>query len=63
MIEVIIELDEVKGIQLQDEYIKNRLRKAGIPVSGFFSIKSQIKQGQLTKHTLTDQLIKYVWSE
>ena len=63
MIEVIIELSEMKGIQNQDEYVKNRLRKAGVPITGFFSLKTQVTKGQLTKYKLTDELFKFVWSE
>lgn len=63
MIEVIISQDEMKGIQQQDEYVKNRLRKAGVPITGFFSFKSQVTKGQLTKYKLTDELVKFVWSE
>jgi hypothetical protein len=63
MIEIIVTNDELKGIQNQDEYVKNKLRKAGVPVTGFFSFKSQVKKGQLTKYTLTDEIVKFVWSD
>jgi hypothetical protein len=63
MIEVEIFLDELKGIHHPDEYVKNRLRKAGIPITGLFNPKSSVKNGQLTKHTLTENVVKYVWSE
>ena len=63
MIEVEINIHELKGIQYQEEYIKNKLRKAGVPVSGFFSLNSQVKRGQLTKWAMGEELIKFVWSE
>lgn len=63
MIEVIISQDELKGLQHQAEYIKNKLRKAGVPVTGFFSLNSQVRSGMLTKYSLGEGLIKFVWSE
>lgn len=63
MIEVEIFKDEMKGIQHQEEYIKNRLRKAGVPITGFFSFNSNVKKGSLVKYQLTDNVIKFVWSE
>ena len=62
-IEVIIDRAELKGIHHVDEFIKSKLRAAGVPVSGFFSVDEKVPNGQLTKYTLTDKLIKFVWSK
>lgn len=62
MIEVIIEAKELKGIHHPDEYVQNKLRKAGVPISGFFNVLSEPRNGQLTKYTLTENITKFVWS-
>lgn len=63
MIEVVIDTEELKGIHHPDEYVQNKLRNAGIPISGFFNVKSNVKNGQLAKYTLTERLTKFLWSK
>jgi hypothetical protein len=61
VIEVTVDISELKGIHHPEEYIQNKLRKAGVPISGIFSLKAP-HNGQLTKYKLTDKLYKFVWS-
>lgn len=63
MIEVIVTKEELKGIQGEDIYIQNKLRHAGIPITGFFSFNEHLSRGSLIKEQLTDDILKYIWSE
>lgn len=62
MIEVIIEKYEVEKLPMPELYVKNKLIKAGIPITSFFKPFSEVKTGTLTKHTMTDTVTKYSWS-
>jgi len=63
MLEVTISIDELQGLQCPAIYIQNKLRQAGVPISGFFSM-DKVSRGMLTKETLVEgKIIKYIWSE
>ena len=63
MIEVTITFEELKKMHNPEIYIQSRLRNAGIPITGLFSVSNLTEQGTLSKEQFTEQgLIVYKWS-
>jgi hypothetical protein len=63
MIEVTITFEELKKMHNPEIYIQSRLRNAGVPITGLFSVSNLVEQGSLTKEQHTEQgLIVYKWS-
>lgn len=65
MIELTIteeELKEYTDAECRKMFIETKLRQAGIPITGFINI-SNLHRGILTKETLDNGIVKFIWSE
>ena len=65
MIELTIteqELSQYKDAETRKMFVETKLRQAGIPISGFLNVGS-LSRGILTKETLSNGIVKFIWSE
>lgn len=62
MIEVTVTFEELEKMHNPELYIQSKLRNAGIPLTGLFSISNLVSLGRLVKEQHTEQgLIVYKW--
>jgi hypothetical protein len=62
MIEVTVTFKELEKMHNPELYIQSKLRNAGIPLTGMFSVSNLVELGKLSKEQHTEQgLIVYKW--
>lgn len=63
-IEVIITKQELKGLQMPSEYVRNRLISSGIPLHKIFSIHNIANGAKLTREVLANgDAVLFKWEE
>lgn len=64
MIEVIINKQELKGLQMPSEYIRNKLISSGIPLHKMFAINNISDGAKLTREVLGNgEAVLFKWEE
>lgn len=62
-VKVVIAKDELKNITCPDIYIENKLRRAGIPVTGLFTFTSMVENETLSKKQIGPTILEYTWEQ
>jgi hypothetical protein len=61
LVEVYISLDEIKGLQVPEIYIRSKLASNGIPIYNLFSLGKEADGFCLTKDSLPNGITKFTW--